>query len=124
MHVHGMRQKNTWYYDGTAYTQCPIVPGDSFTYRFKAEPAGVHWYHAHYAAQRKDGFIGAFIVERDEMLARKPNVVLMHEISEVSSSGYITNEYYKAQNGATSANAVNTQFYKHDGQPINAAVYD
>jgi len=34
--------------DGTAgVTQCPIAPGDSFLYNFKADVAGTYWYHSH-----------------------------------------------------------------------------
>lgn len=49
--------------DGAAgLTQCPIPPGQSFTYRFWAVPVGTHWYHSHQAAQRLDGLFGMFIV--------------------------------------------------------------
>ena len=45
-----------------AFTQCPIPPGESFTYRFKAELYGTSWYHAHYSAQYADGAAGPLIV--------------------------------------------------------------
>jgi FtsP/CotA-like multicopper oxidase with cupredoxin domain len=45
-----------------AFTQCPIPPGDSFTYRFKAELYGTTWYHAHYSAQYADGATGPLVV--------------------------------------------------------------
>ncbi len=32
-------------------TQCPIAPGDTFTYRFKALQYGSSWYHSHYSLQ-------------------------------------------------------------------------
>ena len=68
IHWHGMRMRETPWMDGVAYvTQCPILPGDiifslfytinlsilfkkghTFTYRFKAKPAGTHWYHGHF----------------------------------------------------------------------------
>jgi FtsP/CotA-like multicopper oxidase with cupredoxin domain len=45
-----------------AFTQCPIPPGHSFTYRFKAELYGTTWYHAHYSAQYADGAMGPLII--------------------------------------------------------------
>jgi len=63
IHWHGIHQTGTPEADGVAYiTQHPILPQHSFTYTFKASPAGTHWYHAHSGAQRTDGLYGAFIV--------------------------------------------------------------
>lgn len=45
-----------------AFTQCPIPPGSSYTYQFKAELYGTSWYHAHYSAQYADGAVGPLIV--------------------------------------------------------------
>src|SRR5262245_19054836 len=43
-----MYQYQTAIWDGpVGVTQCPINPGQSFTYTFKAYPAGTHWYHSH-----------------------------------------------------------------------------
>lgn len=47
-------------------TQCPILPGTSFQYRFKAEQPGTFWYHAHVPLQYGDGLIGALIVHDPE----------------------------------------------------------
>ena len=48
VHWHGMYQKGTWKMDGVpSITQQPIEPGDTFTYKFKAEPSGTLWYHCH-----------------------------------------------------------------------------
>ncbi len=44
---------------------CPLTPsaqGNSFTYRFRASPAGTHAYHAHHGLERPDGAFGALIV--------------------------------------------------------------
>eukprot|EP00105_Crassostrea_gigas_P017690 XP_011435563.2 PREDICTED: uncharacterized protein LOC105334004 [Crassostrea gigas] len=43
-------------------SQCPILPGQTFEYRFVASPAGTHWYHGHVHTLRSDGLAGAFIV--------------------------------------------------------------
>ncbi len=48
VHWHGMYQRGTWKMDGVpGITQQPIEPGDTFTYKFKAEPSGSLWYHCH-----------------------------------------------------------------------------
>ncbi|KAK3087987.1 hypothetical protein FSP39_013110 [Pinctada imbricata] len=43
-------------------TQYPINPGETFTYRFKADPRGTHWYHSHFGVTRSDGLYGAIVV--------------------------------------------------------------
>ncbi|KAK1308262.1 hypothetical protein QJS10_CPA09g00524 [Acorus calamus] len=49
--------------DGTeGVTQCPIVPGDTFTYKFVVDRAGTYIYHAHYGMQRSAGLNGMIIV--------------------------------------------------------------
>ena len=64
IHWHGIHQRETPEADGVAYvTQNPILPLHSYTYTFKASPAGTHWYHAHSGEQRTDGLYGAFIVK-------------------------------------------------------------
>jgi FtsP/CotA-like multicopper oxidase with cupredoxin domain len=52
LHWHGLLQKETPWFDGVpAVQQCPIAPGSSFTYSFKADIYGSSWYHSHYSAQ-------------------------------------------------------------------------
>ena len=52
LHWHGLLQKATPWYDGVpAVQQCPIAPGGSFTYQFRADLYGTSWYHSHYSAQ-------------------------------------------------------------------------
>lgn len=63
MHWHGMPQTNTNWNDGVpGVTQCPIAPGQSYTYSFKASLYGTTWYHAHYSAQYTAGLYGAMII--------------------------------------------------------------
>nr|XP_034309131.1 L-ascorbate oxidase [Crassostrea gigas] len=63
IHWHGMHQKHTPWMDGASMvSQCPIGPGQNFMYRFKADPAGTHWYHAHQGSMRGDGLAGPLIV--------------------------------------------------------------
>merc|ERR1712166_1504655 len=63
LHYHGMYQRGTPWMDGVSQiTQCAVLPGESFTYRFLAEPAGTHFWHAHHGVQRPGGIFGALIV--------------------------------------------------------------
>ncbi len=52
IHWHGLRQLQSTEMDGVnGITQCPIAPGDTFTYRFRALQYGSSWYHSHYSLQ-------------------------------------------------------------------------
>jgi FtsP/CotA-like multicopper oxidase with cupredoxin domain len=63
IHWHGFLQHNTQWMDGVpGLSQCPIAPGKSFTYSFKAELYGTMWYHAHYSAQYSDGVAGPIVI--------------------------------------------------------------
>lgn len=67
LHFHGLHQYNNLWMDGVPYvTQCPIMPGQNFTYRFMAQPAGTHWYHSHLSDQSMDGLYGMIIVHPQE----------------------------------------------------------
>ena len=63
LHWHGQLQRGNYWMDGVGHiTQCPILPGDNFTYTMTLTESGTHWYHSHIAAQRTDGLYGAIIV--------------------------------------------------------------
>ncbi|KAF9594952.1 hypothetical protein IFM89_035522 [Coptis chinensis] len=63
IHWHGIRQIGTPWSDGTAgVTQCPILPGETFTYKFVVDKAGTYLYHGHYGMQRTDGLYGSIQV--------------------------------------------------------------
>ncbi|KAK5135794.1 hypothetical protein LTR08_004620 [Meristemomyces frigidus] len=63
IHMHGMRQNYTNDMDGvSSITQCPIAPGKSMTYRFKASNYGTSWYHSHYSIQTYEGVFGPMII--------------------------------------------------------------
>jgi len=48
VHWHGVLQTGTWKMDGVPnVTQLAIDPGQSFTYKFKADRPGTLWYHCH-----------------------------------------------------------------------------
>lgn len=63
IHWHGFRQLNTGPMDGVnAITQCPLAPGEEFTYDFNATQYGTSWYHSHYSLQYAAGVLGAFTI--------------------------------------------------------------
>jgi len=64
VHWHGLYQNGTNWMDGTVgITQCPVAPGQSFTYRFNVSgQTGTYWYHSHMAMQASDGLVGPFII--------------------------------------------------------------
>lgn len=63
VHWHGLNQRNTPFMDGVPFiTQCPILPGQTFTYKFQAYPKGTFWYYSTTGLQRIDGASGALIV--------------------------------------------------------------
>ncbi|KAK3595585.1 hypothetical protein CHS0354_009541 [Potamilus streckersoni] len=75
IHWHGLPQRGTPWMDGVPFvTQCPILPGQTFTYTFKAEPKGTFWYHSHMASQLTMGAFGAFIIHEK----REKNPLLEH----------------------------------------------
>ena len=66
IHWHGIRQLNTMHMDGVnGLTQCPLAPGDSFKYSFKALQYGSSWYHSHYSVQYADGLLGPLVSDRN-----------------------------------------------------------
>ncbi|KAJ5658160.1 laccase 2 [Penicillium longicatenatum] len=67
IHWHGIRQKNNNLMDGTpGVTQCPIPPGKTFTYEWRAEQYGTAsvqtWYHSHFSMQYSVGLQGPIII--------------------------------------------------------------
>lgn len=63
LHWHGILQTGTPFYDGVpSVSQCPIAPGKSLTYTFKADLHGSSWYHSHYSAQYAGGALGPMII--------------------------------------------------------------
>ena len=60
---HGIHQTGTPGSDGVAFiSQRPILPGQTFTYKFTAEPHGTSFYHAHIGDQRSMGLYGGLII--------------------------------------------------------------
>src|SRR3954452_16369145 len=68
IHFHGV-EFDDFFQDGVPFvTQKPIVPGETFAYKFTANNAGSLMYHSHHNAtdQVGRGLLGAFIVEAKE----------------------------------------------------------
>lgn len=63
IHMHGLRQYYTNEADGVpSITQCPIAPGDSYTYTFRADNYGSSWYHSHFSLQTYEGVFGPVVI--------------------------------------------------------------
>ncbi|RCV29353.1 hypothetical protein SETIT_6G006300v2 [Setaria italica] len=67
IHWHGILQRGSPWADGTVgVTQCPILPGESFTYRFVVDRPGTYLYHEHYGMQRVAGLDGMLVVSESD----------------------------------------------------------
>jgi FtsP/CotA-like multicopper oxidase with cupredoxin domain len=63
LHWHGLLHKGAPWNDGVpAVDLCPIAPGKSFTYTFKADLYGTSWWHSHYSAQLANGLMGPMVI--------------------------------------------------------------
>lgn len=63
IHFHGVRQFYTNQMDGVAsVTQCPIAPGQTYTYTWRADTYGSSWYHSHFSLQAWNGVFGGIII--------------------------------------------------------------
>ncbi|XP_061171791.1 uncharacterized protein LOC133181279 [Saccostrea echinata] len=73
VHWHGMHQRGTPHSDGVAFiSQCPILPGQTFTYRFIASPHGSSFYHAHIGDQRSMGLYGGLVIYPGSQAVSQP----------------------------------------------------
>ena len=67
IHWHGIDVPNGE--DGVAgVTQDAVAPGEEFTYRFRAEESGSHWYHSHQngSEQVARGLFGPLVLQTDQ----------------------------------------------------------
>ncbi|KAF8017583.1 hypothetical protein BT93_H2691 [Corymbia citriodora subsp. variegata] len=70
IHWHVIRQIGSPWSDGIeGVTQYPILPGDTFTYRFVIDRPGTYLYHAHYRMQRDAGLYGSIRVSLPDGVA-------------------------------------------------------
>lgn len=65
LHWHGLHQVLTPWMDGVPMvTQCPILPGNKFRYRFRAEQPGTQLWHSHSGVQKGEGIFGRLNVRQ------------------------------------------------------------
>lgn len=63
LHWHGFLQEGTPWFDGVpSVSQAPLAPGQSLTYKFRADHYGTTWYHSHYSAQYAGGALGPIVI--------------------------------------------------------------
>ncbi|KAF2436984.1 laccase-1 precursor [Tothia fuscella] len=63
LHWHGLLQADTPWFDGVpAVSQCPIAPGQTKVYKFRADHYGTTWYHSHYSGQYAGGALGPIVI--------------------------------------------------------------
>jgi len=105
IHWHGIRLPATM--DGTGEVQHPILPGDSFEYRFIVPDAGTFWYHSHQneTVQMEKGMYGGIVVEdTTDPVVDNERVLVMDDMKLTSQ-----NEF--KQHGA-----VGRWIERHDGR--------
>lgn len=80
IHWHGVDVPNAE--DGVAgVTQDAVLPGESYTYRFRAEQVGTFWYHSHQVSsvEVQRGLFGVLVIEpRDEAEDQVDLVLVAH----------------------------------------------
>lgn len=102
LHWHGILQQGTPYEDGIAgITQCPIAPGQTFTYSWSADVYGTSFYHSHYGAQYAGGVLGAIVVHGPQ------NALYDEDLGPVIVSDYFHTDY-----NTLVKNAMSTDFSK------------
>ncbi|WP_158808398.1 multicopper oxidase family protein [Beijerinckia sp. L45] len=89
---HGVRVPNAM--DGVAgLTQKPVLPGESFDYRFTPPDAGLFWYHPHVwpqsAEQTDRGLYGVLIVDEAEPPAADQELLLVLDDWSLDDKGQI-----------------------------------
>jgi len=82
IHWHGVELDNDS--DGTGLTQNGLLPGDSYTYRFRALRPGIFWFHPHMrpGPQMFAGVYGVFVV-RD---SREPELAASGRIPSAANT--------------------------------------
>jgi FtsP/CotA-like multicopper oxidase with cupredoxin domain len=89
IHWHGVDVPNAE--DGVAgVTQDAVMPGDTYTYRFRAEQVGTFWYHTHEDASKsvKRGLFGALVIlSRKASAQRLDLTVPVHTFSGRTAIG-------------------------------------
>ena len=97
VHWHGIRLPAPM--DGTDAVQKPILPGETFEYRFSVPDAGTFWYHSHVneTVQMERGLYGAIVVEETGPLITDNDRVFMIDDMKLNEdhSFYLPKGYFK-----------------------------
>jgi FtsP/CotA-like multicopper oxidase with cupredoxin domain len=136
IHWHGIRLPATM--DGTGEVQHPILPGESFEYRFIVPDAGTFWYHSHQneTVQMEKGMYGGIVVvDATDPVVDNERVLVMDDMKLTSNNEFTQHgvvgrwiERHDGREGST--NLVNRKealtLYMHAGQTerwriVNAA---
>ncbi|KAK3398805.1 Cupredoxin [Sordaria brevicollis] len=115
IHWHGIRQIETPWMDGVpSTTQCPIPPGHSFKYRFRADEYGSSFWHSHVGSQYSAGAFGAIIVHGP----RHPEALYDEDLGPVFLSDWYHADISSIVKGVVGLPAPVTQPYS-DNNLIN-----
>ncbi|KIW07853.1 uncharacterized protein PV09_01768 [Verruconis gallopava] len=91
LHWHGFLQQETPYYDGVpSVQQCPIAPGKSVTYTYRADHIGTSWYHSHYSSQYAGGALGPVVVHGPQI----PGACYDEDLGPVFINDWYHADYY------------------------------
>jgi FtsP/CotA-like multicopper oxidase with cupredoxin domain len=119
MHWHGLLQQGTPYEDGVpGITQCPIAPGQTFTYTFNADLYGSSWYHSHYSAQYAGGVFGAIIIHGPQ------NALYTEDLGPVLLSDYFHADYYTLVEDVMSTDFAKITPFSDNNMINGKGVYD
>ena len=105
IHWHGIRLPATM--DGTGEVQQPILPGESFEYRFTVPDAGTFWYHSHQneTVQMERGMYGGIVIEDStDPLVDNERVLVMDDMK------------LNSKNEFTKLGAIGRWVERHDGR--------
>jgi len=93
IHWHGVDVPNAE--DGVAgVTQNAVLPGERYTYRFRAEQVGTFWYHTHQVSSKevRRGLFGVFVIEPRERPTGVDLALAVHTYDVLAIDGTELNE--------------------------------
>lgn len=71
-----------------------IMPGETFTYKFKIRQAGTYWYHSHSNIQEQQGLYGAIVITPKKSVVEKvdrEHVILLSDFTEENPETVLNN---------------------------------
>ena len=120
IHWHGVDVPNAE--DGVAgVTQDAVLPGESYTYRFRAEQVGTFWYHTHQVSSEdvQRGLFGALVDRAAPSAAGVfDRVLIAHTFDGIATlEGRGDADPAKVRPGTGAAQARSTRTARCDGSP-------